>query len=238
MDGTPAPSTAIDPERSPAVASELNNLLQIIAGTSALLDNIWEGNEGADKYLAMLRESVARAALATTELVELSGTLCGKIVQHPEFNRLRQSRPEPAATTTPSKRIMVVDDEKMLLILAGEILRGAGHDVVTAASGFECLDLFRARPRHFDLILLDLSMPLMDGEETFQRLRALRSDVRVMLCTGYVQQERLNHMLAGGLAGFIQKPIGATDYRAAVHNALLQTSFSVVKPMESLAAAC
>lgn len=229
--------TATHPERSPAIVSELNNLLQIIAGTSALIENIWEGNEGADKYFAMLRESVARAANATTELVELSGSVCGKIVQHPEFNRLRHSRPEPAATKPLPKRIMVVDDEKMLLILAGEMLRGAGHNVVTAASGFECLDLFRASPRRFDLVLLDLSMPLMDGEETFQRLRALRPDVRVMLCTGYVQQERLNHMLEDGLAGFIQKPIGAKDYLAAVHNALQEASFSVLKPMDSLAVA-
>ena len=97
--------------------------------------------------------------------------------------------------------IMVVDDERMLLVLTGEVLRDAGYEIVTAQSGFECLDLFRVSPRKFDLVLLDLNMPLMNGEETFQRLRALRADVRVMLCTGCVQQERLSHMLEAGLCG-------------------------------------
>ncbi len=210
-----------EPSRPPEIASELNNLLQIIAGTSALIENIWEGNEGADKYFGMLRESVNRAAQVTTDLVALSGEISGKIVMHPNYTRLRHSQPEPTASENSRKRILVVDDEKMLLILAGEMLRGAGYHVVTAQSGFECLDLFRASPRQFDLVLLDLSMPLMDGEETFNRLRALRPDVRVMLCTGFVQQERLNHMLEVGLYGFLQKPVGSKQYLAAVSNALL-----------------
>ena len=226
MNDQPTPPTSKNLERSPAIASELNNLLQIIAGTSALIENIWEGNEGADKYFGMLRESVARAAEVTTDLVELSGNMNGKIVMHPEFNRLRHTRSEPTADAT-QKRILVVDDEKMLLIMASELLREAGYAVVTAQSGFECLDLFRASPRRFDLVLLDLSMPLMDGEETFHRLRALRPEVRVMLCTGFVHQERLNRVLDSGLCGFIQKPLGGKEYLAAVRNALQSAAFGV-----------
>ena len=233
MDQSPSDKA---PESSAMIASELNNLLQIIAGTSALIENIWEGNEGADKYFGMLRESVARAAEVTTDLVELSGSMNGKIVMHPEFARLRHARTEPAGDT-PQKRILVVDDEKMLLILAGELLRGAGYAVVTAQSGFECLDMFRASPRRFDLVLLDLSMPLMDGEETFQRLRALRPEVRVMLCTGFVQQERLNHMLDSGLCGFIQKPLGPRGYLAAVRTALQQGAFATVNSSDVRCAA-
>lgn len=202
---------------SPALASELNNLLQIISGTSALIENIWEGNQGADKYFEMLRESVARAAQATTQLVTLSGEVNTKIVMHPDSLR----KPPPASAPAPRlesrrKRLLLVDDEKMLLILTGEMLREAGYEVVTAQSGFECLDLFRAAPRRFDLVLLDLSMPLMDGEETFHRLRALRPDVQVMLCTGYVHRERLNHMLAEGLCGFLQKPVSSEQYLSAI----------------------
>jgi CheY-like chemotaxis protein len=230
------PTTLPSPTSGPAIASELNNLLQIIAGTSALIENIWEGNEGADKYFGMLRESVARAAEVTTGLVELSGSISGKIVMHPEYSRLRHAKTEPAPKGT-QKRILVVDDEKMLLILAGELLREAGYAVVTAQSGFECLDLFRASPRRFDLVLLDLSMPLMDGEETFHRLRGLRPDARVMLCTGFVQQERLKSMLNSGLCGFIQKPIGAKEYLVAVRTALTDAAFSVLDSADDMAAA-
>src|SRR4051794_39875180 len=136
MDDSIKPLPTGSLERSPAIASELNNLLQIIAGASALIENIWEGNQGADKYFGMLRESVARAAQVTTDLVELSGTINGKIVKHPEFARLRHTRTDSTSDES-KRRILVVDDEKMLLILAGELLREAGFAVVTAQSGFE-----------------------------------------------------------------------------------------------------
>lgn len=231
------PTPPVLDARSPAIASELNNLLQIIAGTSALIENIWEGNEGADKYFAMLRESVARAAQVTTQLVALSGNMGDKIVMHPEYGRLRHTQSENLIAEDQRKRVLVVDDERMLLILAGELLREAGYSVVTAQSGFECLDLFRASPRQFDLVLLDLSMPLMDGEETFQRLRGLRADVKVMVCAGFVQQERLNHMLSEGLCGFIQKPIGSEQYLKAVRTAIQGGAAVILTPADHLAAA-
>jgi CheY-like chemotaxis protein len=202
---------------SQEIASELNNLLQIISGTTEMIENIWEGRPGAARYFGMLRESVARAADVTTDLVERSGRLTGKIVLHPEFARRKGEVPQEPA---PKQRIMLVDDEKMLLILTSEILKEAGYEVVTAQSGFECLDQFRIAGRSFDLVLLDLNMPLMDGEETFHRLRALQPDLRVMLCTGYVQQERLNHMLEAGLCGFVQKPLGPREYLESVRQVL------------------
>jgi CheY-like chemotaxis protein len=210
---------------SPEIASELNNLLQIISGTSELIENIWEGKPGAAKYFSMLRESVARAADVTTDLVELSGSLSRKIVLHPDFARRKASHTKANAA---KKRIMVVDDEKMLLILTGEILRNEGYEVVNAQSGFECLDQFRLSGRKFDLVLLDLNMPLMDGEETFQRLRAMQPDLRVIICTGYVQQERLNHMLEAGLCGFVQKPLGPHEYLASVRLVLADSEEDAV----------
>jgi CheY-like chemotaxis protein len=213
----------------PAIASELNNLLQIISGTSALIENIWEGKPGADKYFEMLRASIARAADVTMDLVQLSGSMNGKVLLHPELARLRKP-PASQPQKSTKQSIMVVDDEKMLLILTGEVLREAGYDVVTAQSGFECLDLFRIAPNKYDLVLLDLNMPLMDGEETFQRLRSLRADIRVMLCTGCVQQERLNHMLDAGLCGFIQKPLGPREYVNSVRTVLAGAAFSQADP--------
>ena len=230
---TPASGPSLQP---PEIVSELNNLLQIISGTSALIENIWEGKPGASKYFDMLRESVARAAEVTTDLVKLSGSMNGKIVLHPEFNRQKTPTPTPPTPTdAPKQRIMVVDDEKMLLILTAEILREAGYEVVTAQSGFECLDQFRFSGRKFDLVLLDLNMPLMDGEETFQRLRALQPDLRVMLCTGYVQQERLNHMLSAGLRGFVQKPLGPREYLQRVRAVLAEPLFKPVPANEAAA---
>jgi len=202
------PSENAAEAKPPAAAtSELNNLLEIISGTSAAIENIWDGNDGSQKYFAMLRTSVDRAAKVTAQLVEHAGGSDKKVLFHPELASF--AKPRNATSPAPVRKrqsVMVVDDEPMALVLAKRVLAGADFEVVTAQSGFECLDLFRKRPRHFDLILLDLTMPFMDGEETFTRLRSIRPDVVVLLSTGFIAQERLDRMLKAGMAGFLRKP--------------------------------
>jgi two-component system cell cycle sensor histidine kinase/response regulator CckA len=105
-----------------------------------------------------------------------------------------------------SRRILVVDDEPAARVLAHRVFTEAGYEVITIQSGFECLERLRKQPHGFDLILLDLSMPFMDGEETFRRLREINPEVVVLLSTGFMAQERVDRMLAAGLAGFIRKP--------------------------------
>jgi len=127
-----------------------------------------------------------------------------------------------AASAPPAKsrRILVVDDEPAARVLAKRVFSEAGFEVVTAQSGFECLDYFRKQPRGFDLILLDLSMPFMDGEETFVRLREIHPDVVVLLSTGFMARERVERMLAAGLAGFLHKPHKPDELVAHVEAAL------------------
>lgn len=123
------------------------------------------------------------------------------------------------------RRILVVDDEPNARVLAYRVFTEAGFDVTTVQSGFECLEQFRNRPNWFDLILLDLSMPFMDGEETFRRLRALNPNVIVLLSTGFLAQaqDRIDRMVAGGLAGFIRKPHRPDELLARVQVVLENT---------------
>ena len=210
----PDPSESGARIKSPTAAtSELNNLLEIISGTSAAIENIWDGNDGSQKYFDMLRTSVDRAAQVTAQLVEHAGGSDKKVLFHPDLAAVTKPKntTPPAVPVAPApeqkrQSILVVDDEQMALILGKRVLSEAGFDVETAQTGFECLDLFRKRPRHFDLILLDLTMPFMDGEETFGRLRSIRPDVVVLLSTGFIAQERLDRMLSAGMAGFLRKP--------------------------------
>jgi CheY-like chemotaxis protein len=212
---------AVSAKPSAAAASELNNLLEIISGTSAAIENIWDGNKGSQRYFDMLRTSVDRAAKVTAQMVEHAGGTNKKVLLHPELASF--AKPKKARSAAPAKKrqsLMVVDDEPMALVLAKRILTEADFAVVTAQSGFECLDLFRNRPSHFDLILLDLSMPFMDGEETFSRLRGLNSDVVVLLSTGFIVQERLDRMLSAGMAGFLRKPHHPDELVANVRGVL------------------
>jgi CheY-like chemotaxis protein len=199
---------AVTPTKCPTAAtSELNNLLEIISGTSAAIENIWDGNDHSEKYFEMLRTSVDRAAKLTAQFVEFAGGSDKKVLLHPDLAGFgKQKNAMPPSPTKKQRSLLVVDDEPMALVLAKRVLSEAGFDVVTAQSGFECLDLFRKRPHQFDLVLLDLTMPFMDGEETFGRLRTIRPDAVVLLSTGFIIQERLDRMLAAGMAGFLRKP--------------------------------
>ncbi len=112
------------------------------------------------------------------------------------------------AQSTRPRRILVVDDEPAARVLANRVFTEAGFEVTAVQSGFECVERFREKPNGFDLVLLDLSMPFMDGEETFRHLRKINPNVVAFLSTGFLApaQERIERMLAGGLAGFIRKP--------------------------------
>jgi CheY-like chemotaxis protein len=214
----------------PAAASELNNLIQIISDTVTMLQNIWEGPPDSQRYFEMLRKSVDRAAKVTAQLVQHMGGTEKKILMHPALN---QPATAPGAARSPlhvSRRILVVDDEPMALILLNQILSEAGHSVVTAQSGFEALDHFRKEPSRFALILLDLSMPLMDGEETFNHFRAIDPNVVVLLNTGFIENLRLDRMIANGLAGFLRRPYRADEVVTQIHSVLQNVKLNGAKP--------
>ena len=203
-------------------ASELNNLLEIIAGTSSLIENIWDGNDGSEKYFAMLRASIDRAADIAAEFVAQAGGSNEKALLHPDLAAFERRGKAPKRPAPARRCILAVDDEPMNLVLATRILSPAGFEVVTAQSGFECLDLFRKGPSRYDLVLLDLSMPFMDGEETFGRLKAIAPNVVVLLSTGFIEQERLDRMLDAGMSGFLRKPHRPAELVTHV-NAVLQS---------------
>jgi CheY-like chemotaxis protein len=211
------------PEFVAAAASELNNLLQIIAGSSTALERVAKGDKQAAQYLEMLQASVQRAETLGQEMAKQSGGAAQKSIRYSEIaGFLRDKNAKPNTRQT----ILVVDDEKMALTLIERILREAGYEVVLAQSGFDCVDIFRRQPHRFSLVLLDLSLPFMDGEETFRRLRQIRADVPVVLCTGFILQERLTGMLASGLTGFLRKPVPADELLSVVRTTLQNAIYS------------
>ena len=104
--------------------------------------------------------------------------------------------------------ILVVDDDEPVRTATKMMLEKLGFTVLTAEDGRAALEVFRSRIDEIVVVLLDLTMPHLDGEETFRELRRMRPDVRVILCSGYNEQETTNRFAGKGLAGFIQKPYG------------------------------
>ena len=102
--------------------------------------------------------------------------------------------------------VLLVDDEEPVRAVASEMLRQLGFEVVCAVDGQDALRLYREDPERIELVLMDLNMPQLGGEETFHELRRINAAVRVVLSSGFSEQEVTRKFLGQGLAGFLQKP--------------------------------
>jgi len=119
-----------------------------------------------------------------------------------------------------SGAILLVDDEMTVRRVAEKILRGAGYEVVTAGEGAEAVDTFRGGPSRFDVVLLDLTMPHMDGEAVFRALKEIRPDVCVLLMSGFNEEDMLDRFAGRGVAGFLPKPFNAEMLLAKLRDVL------------------
>jgi len=102
--------------------------------------------------------------------------------------------------------ILVVDDEESVRQVASSMLSRLGFSVLTAADGIDGVETFRARANEIDLVILDMTMPRLDGPDTLRELRRIRPDVAVLLCSGYTEQIAAEQLSEAGVAGFLQKP--------------------------------
>jgi PAS domain S-box-containing protein len=105
-----------------------------------------------------------------------------------------------------SGTILVVDDEPMVRTTLQAMVEHCGFRVLLAADGEEAVAIFRAHAAEIVGVLLDLSMPRMDGAATLAALRQIQPEVKVILCSGYDESEATQRFTGQGLAGFLQKP--------------------------------
>lgn len=103
-------------------------------------------------------------------------------------------------------KVLVVDDEEMIRDITIAMLEELGYDAIVAASGDEALALFRSEGNSIAIVILDQVMPGMDGVTVFKELRSLSPDIKVLLASGFSQQEVAEHYRGLGLNGFIPKP--------------------------------
>ncbi len=102
--------------------------------------------------------------------------------------------------------VLLVDDEETVRSVGRQMLELLGLKVIVAENGRQAVAIYGERGQEIDLVLLDLSMPHMDGVQAFRELRRLDGDVRVVMSSGYNEQEVTRQVVGKGLAGFIQKP--------------------------------
>ena len=102
--------------------------------------------------------------------------------------------------------VLVVDDEAAVRHVVSSFLEREGMQVFTAKDGEEAVEVFRRHAHEIGLVILDLTMPKMDGEQTFHAIHAISSEIPIMLTSGHSETEVVSRLSLCGLAGFIRKP--------------------------------
>ena len=110
--------------------------------------------------------------------------------------------------------VLVIDDDETLCSLFKETLEGVGHAVTTVSESPKGLEL--VKDRDYDLVFLDLKMPVMDGAELFRQIRMAKPELPVTIITGYPDSDLMMSALAHGPFGVMYKPFSSSDILTAV----------------------
>ncbi len=119
-----------------------------------------------------------------------------------------------------SEWVMVVDDEALIRKVAGRMAERLGYDVITADNGRKAVELFKPRRHEICLVILDLRMPEMDGEETFKALREIDPELPILISSGETDDKVANELMALGAAGMLSKPFDFAQFKATIRIAL------------------
>jgi two-component system cell cycle sensor histidine kinase/response regulator CckA len=102
--------------------------------------------------------------------------------------------------------ILIVDDEESIRTIAERILIKYGYDVVQAKNGREAVEIYKKDHVEIKGVLLDMSMPVMSGKEAYIKMKAINPELKVLLASGFRQDDRVEEVIKLGVNGFIQKP--------------------------------
>jgi two-component system, cell cycle sensor histidine kinase and response regulator CckA len=105
-----------------------------------------------------------------------------------------------------SETVLFVDDEDMIIEVAGELFEQLGYKVLTAGNGREAIATYEKNMEQIDIVLLDMIMPDMSGGETYDKLKEINPDIKVLLASGYSMNGTATEIMDRGCSGFIQKP--------------------------------
>ncbi|MCU1273055.1 MAG: putative sensor hybrid histidine kinase [Bryobacterales bacterium] len=151
------------------------------------------------------------------------------------FKVLIPAAAEKAATRRPESQkdlrgfgaVLVVDDEEIVRKTAATALERYGYEVLQAENGPVAIDLLHAHGDRVSMVLLDMTMPLMSGEEVFRRLKAISPRVPIIVSSGYNETEAIRRFTGRGIAGFIQKPYTAAQLAEKIKGVLEQRESAV-----------
>ena len=110
------------------------------------------------------------------------------------------------ASDTASASVLLIEDDEMVAIVARMILEKLRYRVLVAETGSQALQMVRTTPQPIDVVLLDMILPDMDGDEVFSRLMATCPRLKIIVCSGYADSDAAQKMMDSGACGFLHKP--------------------------------
>jgi PAS domain S-box-containing protein len=161
----------------------------------------------------------------TGTTITLYFPLVTKPVSMPACEKIPQ---EPGGTAT----ILLVDDEVMIRETLSEFLQMCGYTVHAASGGNEALELFRRHHETLDLVVTDLGMPEMGGEELFKHLQSIDPEVKVIVSSGYLDGTTKSELLNLGVKAVLTKPVKVQDLQAAIRTVLSVSGFTDAHPAD------
>ena len=137
-----------------------------------------------------------------------------------EEDSMKSKKELPVGVLRGTGKILVVDDEEVIWSTAKRILTILGYDVMVATNGEEAIKIFRKHHKEIDLVILDMVMPKMNGEDTFREIKKINSKTRILISTGFPLTKEMRSLVNKGAAGLIQKPFIMKDFSCKVSEAL------------------
>ena len=148
--------------------------------------------------MVVLLKSAAKKDTAQRFSIYLPATMKGVLKEEPRSREVSKG----------SGTVLLVDDEDVVIDVCRQLLKSIGYDIIVARSGQEAVNTYKKQVAHVDAIILDMVMPDMSGSETFDALKAINKDAKIILSSGYNLNGIATKIMERGCSAFIQKPFG------------------------------
>ncbi|BCS98153.1 hypothetical protein DSLASN_37850 [Desulfoluna limicola] len=201
------------------VAHEFNNLMMVIQGNISIMLHDTERDDPTYDRLKNMERYIKSGTRLTEKLldyVEKNVEAEGKSISLAYAAEEREaSAPRSTArrgmdiyrqASQEKYRVLLVDDEELILDVGGQMLAKIGLDVMTADNGVSAVEMYKQEKGKIDLVILDLIMPGIDGIDTYHLLKEIDPDVKVLISSGYRKDARVETFLKEPCSGFIKKP--------------------------------
>lgn len=209
------------------IAHDFNNLITSILGNAEALKARFDGDQAGAKELATIRGEAERAASILRRLTAvgdrslLSEPLpCADPPCRPAKQEAAASPAAAASGDDARLRVLLAEDDDAVRRVVSLTLRRAGYAVTPCATGEEAWEAFRENPQAFDLLITDLSMPILDGASLIQRVRLLHPRLRTLLISGYCDDRQAFDLVRSGAVGFLPKPFNSREFLSFVQGHL------------------